>query len=158
MLKRVPLLVALLAVTSPEVASAYIVPGHSQCPEANPRNTWVEFMMGDFRLPEGSPALAVFPDPYFSIHFIRDIGDVQASCYTVHYSGDQYWTVSGPVRDHNKNKSEERVGGDPEELQLNVWGGLFRFNEEGEVFYLADGQLAGHLYCFLGNECWKTPS
>jgi hypothetical protein len=125
---------------------AYVYPGHPTCPWADVSHTWAKFLNKEY----GGP------DPMFSIQFTRDIGDIQrGECYLIIYHGNENWLGSGKIRGQNKSKPEGRHGGDPAKYQINVWGAQFTYNEAGEVFYVADGKLAGNMYCHIGSECWK---
>jgi hypothetical protein len=130
-------------------AYAYVYPGRPTCPWANLNHTWAKYLNREY------------PDthePYFSIRFTRHIGDIEGSrCYTIIYLGKETWSGTGKIRNvkPHTSKSEERQGGDPTKYEINVWGARFTYNEAGEVFYVPDGLLAGHMYCHIGSECWK---
>lgn len=142
------LIVSTLSLSSTQEALAHVFPGRPNCPWANPSHGWAQYLSRQYGDAE----------PLFSIHFTRDIGDLQGGrCYTSSYHGEENWTSTGPnggARDHSI-KTEPRHGGDPAKNQMNVWGAQFTFNEAGELFFVGDGQLAGHLYCHIGSECWQ---
>ncbi len=145
---RTVLLAALLLPSFVNETLAYFYPGHPACPWADPSRTWAKFLNKEY----GGR------NPYFSIHFTRHIGDIEGGkCYSITYLGNETWNAAGKIRNVNPHtsKSETRHGGDPTKYQINVWGGQFTYNEAGEVFYVPDGQLAGHMYCHIGSECWK---
>jgi hypothetical protein len=98
------------------------------------------------------------PPPFFSIRFTRHIGDIEGGqCYTIIYRGNDNWGASGKIRTirQHTSKFEARHGGNPTNYETNVWGARFTYNEAGEVFYAADGKLAGKMFCHIGSECWK---
>lgn len=132
----------------PTSALPYFFAGSPQCPWTKPDNTWAKFMSWAYGGNE----------PFFSIRFTRHIGDLEGGqCYSISYLGRQNWNAMGKLRNERnyKSKSENRHGGDPAAMKINVWGAMFTYNEAGEVFYDKDGQLAGILYCHVGSECWK---
>ncbi|ANY85545.1 hypothetical protein BB934_45855 (plasmid) [Microvirga ossetica] len=137
------------AVLIPSLGSpvpAYVYPGRPNCPWSNPANAWAKYINQEYGDKE----------PFFSIRFTRDIGDIQANeCYTITYFGNKNWGGAGKIRNQNNAKNERRNGADPTQYQINVWGATFTYNEAGEVFYTPDGQLAGNMYCHIGTECWK---
>lgn len=129
-------------------AGAYVYPGHPACPWADLSHTWVKFLNKEYGGRE----------PFFSIRFTRDVGDLEGGqCYTIVYSGNENWNGAGKIRGirPHTSKAEDRHGGNPVNYQINVWGAQFTYNEAGEVFYTGDGQLAGNMFCHIGNECWK---
>ncbi len=128
---------------------SYVFPGSPHCPWAKPENKWSKYINGEY---------AKKQDPYFSVRFNRNIGDLEKGrCYTITYFGKKRWVASGRVRgsDGKDFRVATRHGGAPLRNQLNVWGAIFSFNEAGEVIYRKDGKLAGQMYCHIGNECWK---
>lgn len=130
------------------VAPAYVYPGRPNCPWAKPENTWAKYLNQEYGDRE----------PLFSIHFTRHIGDLEGGqCYTITYLGGERWSGSGKIRNvrPHTSKGESRQGGDPKKNEINVWGARFTFNEAGEVLYVADGNVAGNMYCHIGSECWK---
>lgn len=139
---------AVLVIAFANDGLTYVYPGRPNCPWANKDHTWANYLnqaYGD-------------KEPFFSIHFSRNIGDLEGGqCYTISYLGGENWAGSGKIRniEPQKSKSEHRHGGDPAKYQINVWGAQFTYNEAGEVFYASDGQLAGNMYCHIGSECWK---
>ncbi|TGP86397.1 hypothetical protein EN866_24170 [Mesorhizobium sp. M2D.F.Ca.ET.223.01.1.1] len=133
-------------------ASAYTIPGHSECPWASPGHTWQEYFTGVY----GPSKTHGHTDIFFSIRFTRDIGDIQGGeCYLVFYKQNENWLASGKINGHNNTKDEDRHGGDPANFKINIWGAMFTYNEAGEVYYDGDGQMAGNMYCNFGSECWK---
>ncbi|WP_139165973.1 hypothetical protein [Paracoccus tibetensis] len=128
-------------------SAAYFYPGSPNCPLQNPAHTWAKYLNLEY---------GDVPGAIFSIHFYRDIGDIQGgTCYTMSSEGNSQWSASGLIRGTRDAKAEKRQGGDPTNFELNVWGGQFSYNEAGEVFFVADGMLAGQMYCHYGSECWK---
>lgn len=127
-------------------AAAHVYPGLPNCPWANRAHNWASYLNLEYGDTKGA---------IFSIHFSRDIGDIQGgTCYTMVSEGGGRWAATGNVRGTRNSKSEMRQGGDPKKYELNVWGALFSYNEAGEVFLIADGQPAGQMYCHYGTECW----
>ncbi|ANY85544.1 hypothetical protein BB934_45850 (plasmid) [Microvirga ossetica] len=159
--------ISLLALTTSAVPSVY--PGHAECPWEKAQNKWPQFIAGAYGGGE----------PFFTIHFTRDVGDIWAGhCYFIMYRGNENWLAVGKVRpepftfkyftfayerrtltvplaDTDKTKKEERHGGDPLKYKINVWRAIFTYNDAGEVYYDHDGERVGTMYCRIGTECWK---
>lgn len=129
-----------------DAASSYTYPGRPNCPWANPTHTWAKYLNQEYGDAE----------PYFSILFSRDVGDIQGgTCYTITFLGNGNWSGAGKIRGMRESKREVRQGGNPANYEINVWGAMFTYNEAGEVTLTADGQPAGQMYCHIGSECWK---
>ncbi|MDX1195294.1 hypothetical protein GOL96_29770 [Sinorhizobium medicae] len=125
-------------------AAAYVYPGRPNCPWYNLDHTWAKYLARGYGDKE----------PFFSVRFKRHIGDIEAGqCYTVTSYGKGRWSAFGKIRNQNESKNEHRTGGNPAKSQFNLWGAKFRFNEGGEVYLKKE--LVGHMYCHIGNECWK---
>ncbi|WP_157385319.1 hypothetical protein [Rhizobium freirei] len=55
----------------------------------------------------------------------------------------------------SRQQKDHGYGADPSKYEMSAWGARFTYDEAGELFYAADGKLAGNLHCHIGSEYWK---
>ena len=139
---------------------------HPACPWLNPRNSWVDFIMGQVPLADKKIS------KYFSVRFegMKGIADSKhytgendplgkiwkGECYTVYFSKDRWVAVGyNEIKRESEIMKSSSLDAHPEDYLISIGGTVFEYNEAGEIFD-ADYGHVGNFRCVLDRQLCKN--
>ena len=158
---------------------AYRVIVNSACPQISPSNLWTDYLSAKFprsgRLVSGvaevqfreakalragiratgSPlGMTIISGNLLESSAIADpIGGLDSRfCYNIRFDPNTRTFLSWYAAGGNSSPTKGGLAADPSQNEINVFGVLFLFTEAGDVINFR-GEVVGHLYCYLSNEC-----
>ena len=162
-MKKLALITTLLIITTGTVQAQ--LPAHPACPFTASgqvlKSDWRSYLTGRVKVP------GVDREPSFTLRFTHakhlgdkkkvqngdPFGDVYTgSCYSIYYKGNRQWLANGYHEGKKETMAATAVGGDPKYSQFNVWGQIFTFGRNGEVFHPSYGRV-GSLTCEIRDDC-----
>lgn len=150
----------LAALLNPYPALAWKHFYNSACPTLNDKTSWKQYMTTNFSTSHSRGSM-------LSVHLnkARQVNDPAARgnlnprfCYTVVFDQKtkKYWSyyTSPPDIKENGPNDKRNLPGDPNKNEINVYGVVLFFNDNGEVLD-KKGNVIGDLVCYGSNECGR---